>query len=78
MGLESGEHAGWSKRATLFSWKEVLCQVGVVNISVVLLEDAVITTQTRSPGQEACPPATSPHRQTLFDACAQPEDLLFH
>ncbi|MCJ8749521.1 hypothetical protein PDJAM_G00177240 [Pangasius djambal] len=34
--------------------EEVLRQVGVVNCSVVLLKDPVITTQTRALSQEGC------------------------
>ncbi len=42
-------------KVRLFLLEEVLHQVGVVNCSVVLLKEPVITTQTRALSQEGCP-----------------------
>lgn len=45
---------------------EVVHQAGVVDCSVILLIDSVITTQTRALSHD-------PHRQPPFDTSAQPE-----
>ena len=55
-----------------------LGQTGILNWSVVLLKNPVVTTQTRALSHEGCPAATSPHSQLLFDAPAQPGAPLFH
>ncbi|GLD48038.1 upstream stimulatory factor 1 isoform X1 [Lates japonicus] len=43
------------QKSDVISLEEVLCQAGIVNCSVVLLKNPVITTQTMTCSHEGCP-----------------------